>query len=364
MSKHEDWMRLAYELAKSAAGQTSPNPMVGAVAVKEGRIIGSGAHLKAGTPHAEVYALNMAGAEAKGCTLYVTLEPCVHYGRTPPCTEKIISCGVKQVVIGSVDPDRNVSGKGISRMREAGIEVISGVLETECLKLNEAYFHHRRTGKPFVTLKTATTLDGKIATAGGDSRWITGEASRQYVHQLRHRYDAILVGVGTVLADNPRLTTRLETGGVNPLRVIVDSSLRIPIDANVVDTSEAPTWIFTTEARDFEKEKRLREKGVEVIPAGAGPRVGWEPLLRHLGEKGILSLLVEGGGEVNASLLSENRVQKVIAFIAPKLIGGKDSPTSVEGESPAKMAEARTLCDISIEQFGQDLCVTGYIVNE
>lgn len=361
MGRHEDWMRLAIQLAKAAEGQTAPNPMVGAVAVKEGRIIGSGAHLKAGTPHAEVHCLQMAGDEAKGCTLYVTLEPCNHYGRTPPCTENILQSGVKQVVIGSVDPDPQVSGSGIKRLRAAGVEVIQGVLESECLKMNEAYFHHRKTGKPFVTLKTATTLDGKIATATGDSRWITGEASRQYVHQLRHRHDAILVGVGTVLADNPRLTTRLETGGIHPLRVIVDSYLRTPLDAAVVDTSEAATWIFTTAQRDREKEKRLLEKGVQVISTGAGPRVDWEVLLQFLGRKGILSLLVEGGGEVNASLLKEQQVQKVIAFIAPKLLGGKWSPTSIEGESPAKMAEAWTLRDIDVQRFGEDICMTGYL---
>ncbi|SEN20390.1 bifunctional diaminohydroxyphosphoribosylaminopyrimidine deaminase/5-amino-6-(5-phosphoribosylamino)uracil reductase RibD [Lihuaxuella thermophila] len=361
MRRHEDWMRLAYELAKAAEGQTAPNPMVGAVAVKEGRLIGSGSHLKAGTPHAEVHALNMAGTEARGCTLYVTLEPCNHYGRTPPCTEKIIECGVKTVVVGSIDPDSKVSGKGIARLREAGIEVIQGVLEPECLKLNEAYFHHRQTGKPFVTLKTAMTLDGKIATESGDSRWITGEESRRYVHVLRHRHDAILAGIGTVLADNPRLTTRLETGGSHPLRVIVDSRLRIPLDAAVLDTSEAPTWVFTTDQQDPTKEKQLREKGVEVISTGPGPRVDWETVLRRLGEKGVLSLLVEGGGEVNASLLAEKRVQKVIAFIAPKLIGGRNSPTPVEGKSPQKMEDAFTLREISMERYGDDFCITGYL---
>jgi diaminohydroxyphosphoribosylaminopyrimidine deaminase/5-amino-6-(5-phosphoribosylamino)uracil reductase len=356
-------MLLAYHLAKATEGQTSPNPMVGAVVVKEGRVIGTGVHLRAGTPHAEVHALNMAGTEAEGSTLYVTLEPCDHYGRTPPCTERIIRSGVKRVVVGSLDPDKRVSGRGIRRLSDAGIEVITGVLEKECLQLNEAYFHHRRTGKPFVTLKMAMTLDGKIATPGGDSRWITGEVARRHVHELRHRADAILVGVGTVLADNPRLTTRLPAGGKHPLRVIVDSRLRTPVDAAVTETEEASTWIFTTDLRDRAKERKLLEKGVQVISTGPGPRVDWERVLEVLGDAGILSLLVEGGGEVNASLLREGRVQKVIAFLAPKLLGGRRSPTAVEGEDPAKMADALELANLQVEQFGDDLCVTGYVVD-
>jgi diaminohydroxyphosphoribosylaminopyrimidine deaminase/5-amino-6-(5-phosphoribosylamino)uracil reductase len=243
---HEYWMRIALELAQATAGQTSPNPMVGAVVVKDNRLVGTGAHLQAGTPHAEVHALHMAGAEAEGSTIYVTLEPCNHYGRTPPCTEKIIASGVRRVVVGSGDPDILVAGKGIKRLREAGLEVVEGVLTAECLLLNEAYFHHRKTGLPFVTLKTATTLDGKIATDTGDSRWVTGAESRAYVHQLRHEQDAILVGIGTVLADDPVLTTRLSDGGLHPTRIILDSKLRISLTSKLVDTRIASTWIFTT----------------------------------------------------------------------------------------------------------------------
>ncbi|MGA9172506.1 MAG: bifunctional diaminohydroxyphosphoribosylaminopyrimidine deaminase/5-amino-6-(5-phosphoribosylamino)uracil reductase RibD [Thermoactinomyces sp.] len=362
METHEHWMNLALSLAKAAEGQTSPNPMVGAVAVKNGRMIGVGSHLQVGTPHAEVHALEMAGEEAKGATLYVTLEPCNHFGRTPPCTEKIIECGISKVVIGSLDPDPKVSGKGVRRLREAGIEVILGVLEQECLRLNEAYFHHRRTGKPFVTIKMATTLDGKIATESGDSRWITGEKARARVHDLRRRYDAILVGSGTVLEDNPQLTVRLGDEAANhPLRVIVDSRLRTPLDALVTEVSDAPTWIFTTERKDPEREKRLIEKGVRVITAGSGPRVDLDSMLDFLGKQGILSLLVEGGGEINASFLSGHHVQKVIAFVAPKLLGGKDSRTAVAGPNPERMADAVHLRDLVIERIGEDLLIMGYV---
>jgi diaminohydroxyphosphoribosylaminopyrimidine deaminase / 5-amino-6-(5-phosphoribosylamino)uracil reductase len=361
MPTHEDWMRLALDLAKATEGQTAPNPMVGAVVVKEGRLLGTGVHLQAGTPHAEVHALRMAGEAARGSTVYVTLEPCNHYGRTPPCTEAILQAGVSRVVVGSVDPDPRVAGRGIARLRSAGVEVLEGVLEEECLRLNEAYFHHRRTGRPFVTLKMAMTLDGKIATASGDSRWVTGESARKYVHELRNRYQAILVGVGTGLADRPQLTTRLEHGGKQPIRIIVDSHLRTPLDAPVTDTSLAPTWIFTTEQKDPEKERALIDKGVRVISTGEGPLVDWDVLFEFLGKEGILSVLVEGGSEVNASLLKGNHVQKVIAFVAPKILGGQYSKSAVGGESPETMAEAIPLRNVTTQMFGQDLCITGYI---
>jgi diaminohydroxyphosphoribosylaminopyrimidine deaminase/5-amino-6-(5-phosphoribosylamino)uracil reductase len=361
MPTHEDWMRLAVELARATEGQTAPNPMVGAVVVKDGRLLGTGVHLQAGTPHAEVHALRMAGETARGSTLYVTLEPCNHYGRTPPCTEAILNAGVARVVVGSVDPDSRVAGQGIARLRSAGIEVVECVLEEECLRLNEAYFHHRRTGRPFVTLKMAMTLDGKIAAASGDSRWVTGESAREYVHELRNRYQAILVGVGTVLADRPQLTTRLEHGGKQPIRIIVDSQLRTPLDAPVTDTSLAPTWIFTTERKNLEKEQALRAKGVRIISTGEGPLVDWDVLFDLLGKEGVLSVLVEGGSEVNASLLKGNHVQKVIAFLAPKILGGQDSKSAVGGASPRTMSEAIPLKDITIQTFGQDLCITGYV---
>lgn len=360
MRHHEKWMRIALELANATRGQTSPNPMVGAVVVKDGRIVGSGAHLKAGTPHAEVHALNMAGEQAKGSTLYVTLEPCNHHGKTPPCTEKILSSGCKRVVLGARDPDKRVSGTGVSRLREAGVEVIEGVLEEECLRLNEAYFHHRRTGLPFVTMKTAMTLDGKIATSTGDSKWVTNELSREHVHYMRHWHDAIMVGIGTVLKDSPRLTTRLPEGGKNPLRIVADSRLRIPLDIPLTDAREAPTWIFCTAEADKEKEKRLVERGVKVIRTGDGPRVDLLKAMRHLGDQGILSLLLEGGGELNWSMLEASLVGKVVTFIAPKLLGGRESITPVSGRGFEKMSFAVELENITVERFGGDLCITGY----
>ncbi|WP_245838834.1 bifunctional diaminohydroxyphosphoribosylaminopyrimidine deaminase/5-amino-6-(5-phosphoribosylamino)uracil reductase RibD [Marininema halotolerans] len=361
--RDEEWMRLALTFAQSAQGQTSPNPMVGAVAVKEGRMIGLGAHLQAGTPHAEVHALAMAGAEAEGSTLYVTLEPCNHFGRTPPCTEKTIASGVKRVVIGCIDPDHRVAGEGVNRLREAGIEVVVGILEAACLQLNEAYFHHRKTGLPFVTLKTAVTLDGKIATATGDSRWVTGEAARAEVHRLRHIHDAVLVGSGTVLADRPQLTTRLAGGGIHPLRVVIDSQLRLPLDTPLSDVSVAPTWVFCTEEADRKREQELVKQGLRVFRMGE-EEVDLSRVFKTLGYEGILSVLTECGGELNASLLRGNHVTEVKVFMAPKLLGGKESATAVSGENPLKMAEAIHLTDVKVEPFGEDLCITGKPLHE
>lgn len=361
-TNHEKWMNLALQLAEATKGQTSPNPMVGAVVVKEGRLLGTGVHLQVGTPHAEAEALDRAGSEAAGSTLYVTLEPCNHFGRMPPCTERIIAAGVSQVVIGATDPDPQVSGEGIVRLRQAGIEVVEGVLESQGSQLNEMYFTHRRKGRPFVTMKVAMTLDGKIATFTGDSRWVSGEESRLEVHRMRHHHDAILVGSGTVLQDRPRLTVRLPEGGNSPLRVIVDSKLRIPLDTPVADGSEVPTWIFCTEDRDRQKEMKLVERGVKVIPAGEGSQVDLGAMLNYLGDHGVLSVLAEGGAEMHASLLAGAFVDKVVAFIAPKLIGGKESPTPVGGFGVSNMAQAIQLRDVSVEQFGEDLCVTGYPV--
>lgn len=354
-------MRVALTLARATTGQTSPNPMVGAVVVKNGKLVGTGVHLKAGTPHAEVHAIEMAGAEAAGSTIYVTLEPCNHHGRTPPCTEKIIASGIRQVVIGSRDPDELVQGRGIARLRDAGIMVLEGVLAEECRQLNEAYFFQRSTGRPFVTLKTAMTLDGKIATVTGDSRWITSQASREHAHLLRHQHDAILVGIGTVLNDDPSLTARLIPGGNHPLRVILDSHLQTPVDAKITEVSETPTWIFTTEQRNREREQQLRDKGVRIISTGAAERVDLSKVLEVLGQEGMLSLLVEGGGTVNAAFLRQGLVQKIVAFIAPKLLGGKDSPTAFEGENPRQIDASLSLRDVQVTQFAQDLCVTGYL---
>lgn len=362
LTTHETWMRLALQLAEATRGQTSPNPMVGAVAVKNGQVIGTGAHLKAGTPHAEVHALNMAGENARDCTLYVTLEPCNHFGRTPPCTRRIIEAGVKRVVIGSADPDEKVSGQGIEYLRQAGVEVMTDVLKKECLLLNEAYFHHRKTKKPFVTLKMATTLDGKIATRTGDSRWVTGENARAHVHELRKQSDAILVGVGTVLADDPQLTVRI--GGETlrqPVRIVLDSKLQTPSHAQLVRTDVAPTWIFTTSACDQDKKEKLLAQGVNVILTNSRKQVDLEEVLAYLGEQGILSLFVEGGSKINASFLRGNHVQKVMAYIAPKLLGGANSKNAIAGADPDYMAQAVQLSRTRLERIGDDYLLSGYI---
>lgn len=364
MQTHEDWMRLAWQLASATTGQTGSNPMVGAVVVNKGKMVGIGAHLRAGTSHAEVHALRMAGDKAKGGTIYVTLEPCNHYGKTPPCTEAILKAGLRRVVVGALDPDPQVSGQGIAKLRAAGLEVITDVYGAACQQLNEAYFHHRITGRPFITLKMAMTLDGKIATHTGDSRWITNQASRQRVHELRHQHEAILVGIGTVLADDPALTARLIPGGNHPLRLIVDSQLRLPLNAQVTQTDIAPTWVFTTEKANPEKRQQLEEKGVRVIPCGEGPHVDLDQLLQIAGNEGLLSILVEGGSAMNAAFLHGDYVQKVIAFLAPKLLGGKESLSAITGPNPEKMASARELHSITVDTFGDDVCITGYLTEK
>ncbi|MGZ4107522.1 MAG: bifunctional diaminohydroxyphosphoribosylaminopyrimidine deaminase/5-amino-6-(5-phosphoribosylamino)uracil reductase RibD, partial [Tumebacillaceae bacterium] len=262
----QQYMQFALDIASQAKGRTNPNPLVGAVIVKDGRIVGFGAHLKAGEPHAEVHAFRMAGDAAEGATLYVTLEPCSHHGKTPPCADLVVRSKVKRVVVAMQDPNPLVAGRGTTRIREAGIEVEVGVLEAQAKRLNERFIYNITTTLPFVVLKTAMTLDGKIATSTNDSRWITGPQAREAVHRLRDEVDGILVGIGTVLADDPELTTRLpEGGGKNPTRVILDSKLRIEEAAKVLDTSVAPTWIVTGPDVDEQKKQRLLARGVEII---------------------------------------------------------------------------------------------------
>ncbi len=359
-----DWdahyMSLALQLASTAQGQTSPNPLVGAVLVKNNEIVGFGAHLKAGGPHAEINALKMAGDQAREATLYVTLEPCHHHGKTPPCTEAVIAAGVKRVVIATTDPNPIVRGRGIERLKAAGLDVTVGVGQKEAEKLNEVFNHYIVHRRPFVTLKTATTLDGKIATSSGESQWITGEEARHDVHLLRRHQDAILVGINTVLKDNPRLTARLKGGSRQPVRVVLDSSLKIPLDANLLDTHDAPTWIFTTQQASEEKKKHLEQKGVKVFITNEGPTVDIERMLTILGEEGITSLLVEGGSEVNASFLYGGYAQKLVAYLAPKLIGGKTAPGAFGGPGIQALAESVSLRDVQVEWIGQDLKVVGY----
>jgi diaminohydroxyphosphoribosylaminopyrimidine deaminase/5-amino-6-(5-phosphoribosylamino)uracil reductase len=354
-------MRLALQLASSAKGRTNPNPLVGAVIVKEGRIIGMGAHLKAGEPHAEVHAFRMAGDAAEGATLYVTLEPCSHHGRTPPCSDLIVRSKVKKVFIAMEDPNPMVAGRGTARLREHGIEVEVGLLFKEAYRLNERFIHNMLTSRPFVVVKTAMTLDGKIAAHTGDSRWITGSASREAVHRLRDEVDGILIGIGTVLADDPELTTRLPAGGRNPIRVILDSNLRIPETARVLDTTEAQTWIVTGPEASVEKAERLRARGVEVISVEKGESgLDLDVMLHTLYAKGITHLLVEGGASVNGALLEAGLINKVVAFVAPKLIGGAEAPTPYGGVGFAKMSQAVGLRDVTVETYGDDLCIIGY----
>jgi diaminohydroxyphosphoribosylaminopyrimidine deaminase/5-amino-6-(5-phosphoribosylamino)uracil reductase len=359
-----DYMSLALQLARSARGQTSPNPLVGAVVVKDGAIVGMGAHLKAGEPHAEVHALRMAGERAKGGTLYVTLEPCSHHGRTPPCADAVVEAGIARVVVAVLDPNPLVAGGGVARLRAAGVEVTVGVLEEEARRLNEVFFHFITSGKPFVTVKTAGTLDGKIATQTGHSRWITGAEAREQVHQLRRQNDAILVGVNTVIADDPALTARqngIETGR-QPVRVILDSHLRIPLDARVVTDGKAPTWIYTTAHAPREKQAALENLGVRVIPFDS-EQVAVERVLASLGQQGITSLLVEGGAAVNGSFLRARAIQKIIHYVSIKLVGGADAPTPFGGTGIALMDDAVTLRDFEVERVGErDIRIAGYPV--
>lgn len=365
LTADESFIRRTLELAARARGLTSPNPLVGAVVVRDGQVVGEGYHRRAGLPHAEIEALQAAGEAARGATLYVNLEPCCHTGRTGPCTEAIIAAGVKRVVAAMVDPNPLVAGKGIMRLREAGIDVAVGVMEEEAHRLNEAFIKYVTARRPFVILKTAMSLDGKIATVTGESRWITGEAAREYVHQLRNTCDAVLVGIGTVLKDDPSLTTRLPEGGRDPVRVILDSSARLPLAARVLtQDSEAPTLVATTEMAPTERVAALRQAGAEVLVCGRGPQVNLDLLLAELAAREIVSLLVEGGSTVNASFLLQGLVDKVVWFIAPRIIGGREALGPVGGSGIRHLARAIRLTETVVKQLGADLCVEGYPVYE
>ncbi len=359
----ELYMKQALMLAAQGLGRTSPNPVVGAVIVADGSIVGQGWHQAAGTPHAEVHALAQAGRLARNATLYVTLEPCCHHGRTGPCTDAIIAAGVKRVVVAMTDPNPLVRGKGIQKLRQHGLEVLEGVCAAEAAQLNEVFIKWIATGLPFGVLKTAITLDGKIATYTGHSKWITSERSREYVHGLRNMYDAILVGIGTVLADDPSLTTRLPDGGKNPIRVIVDSKGRIPLEAKLLCDCEAPVIIAVGPEASAEKLAALQAKGAEVLtlPLVAGRGVSLRHLFVELGQRNITSILVEGGAEVNASVLAENVVDKVHWFIAPKIIGGKTAPGPVGGLGLSDMAQATVLEDMQVKNIGKDILLTAYM---
>ncbi len=338
--------------------------MVGAVVVKDEQLIGEGFHAYAGSDHAEIVALRDAGSAAAGATLYVSLEPCCHQGRTPPCVDQIVRAGIHRVVAACEDPNPAVSGNGIAALRASGITVDVGVFIQEAARLNEAFFTHVRTGRPFVTLKVAASLDGKIATRTGESRWITGESARRRVHQLRNEMDAVLVGIGTVLRDDPLLTTRLGIADQrDPSRVIVDNLARLPLRAKVVNrASTAPTILAVSQRAPRAKLEALEREGVQVLVVDNSPRrVSLEPLLEALGKRGILSVMIEGGAEINASALQERIVDKVLVFLAPILIGGKSSPTAVGGDGIESLGQAVRLRDVRIERFDDDILVEGYL---
>ena len=355
-----EYMQEALRIAANARGRTSPNPLVGAVIVKDNRIIAEGWHRQVGTPHAEVHALNMAGELAKGATLYVTLEPCSHFGRTPPCANAIVEAGIKRVVAAMSDPNPKVAGRGFQILKDAGIEVEVGVLEDEARKLNEVFVKWITTDKPFVTLKTAMSLDGKIATSTGQSRWITSEASRRRVHELRDINDAIMVGIETLLKDNPLLTTRINNGK-SPIRIVVDSNARTPLASNIVTNHQAKTIIAVTENAPIERVNALKKSGIEIIFAGDGERVDLNILMNELAKREIISVLLEGGGTLNFALLEAGLIDKIYAFIAPKIIGGRSALTPVEGNGFENLSNAINIKDISMEQIDSDILITGYI---
>jgi diaminohydroxyphosphoribosylaminopyrimidine deaminase/5-amino-6-(5-phosphoribosylamino)uracil reductase len=357
----ESYMRLALQMAEQARGQTGINPVVGCVIVKDGRIVGMGAHLQRGSHHAEINALLMAGSEAEGSTVYVTLEPCSHHGRTPPCSERLVTERVKRVVVACTDPNPVVAGTGIQQLRNHGIEVRVGVCEEEARMMNEAYNKYIISRIPWVTLKTATTLDGKIAARSGDSKWISGETSRELVHTLRHRHQAIMVGVDTIIADNPQLTTRLSVPGLQPLRVIIDSKLRIPLDAHVVTERDARTLVITTQSASIEQMMRLNALGAEVMKCGDGPRVDLGLAMVMLGEREISSVLLEGGGTLNGAMLDGGLVDKLILFISPKIIGGgAQARSAFEFAGFDRMADAIAIERFQVERVGNDCCMIGY----
>lgn len=367
-SFHEAMMRRALALARQAEGRTSPNPLVGAVLVKDGRIVGEGYHRRAGAPHAEVEALRAAGEAARGATLYVNLEPCAHFGRTPPCAQALIAAGVAEVYYAVPDPNPLVRGKGHAMLAQAGIKVHQGLLAEEATLLNRPFFKYITTGRPFVIAKFAMSLDGKIATRLGESRWITNAASRLQAHRLRNICDAIAVGVGTVLADNPRLTTRLPNEEVrHPLRVVLDSRGRIPTTAQVFSpTLPGHTVLATTKHCPLAYRRRLEAQGVEVwvLPEDTSGRVDLRALLEALARREVMTLLVEGGSELLGAFVQQRLVDRVWAFIAPLLIGGHDAPGPVGGTGVAYLREALRVQNLHYEIQEGDLWVWGEILNE
>lgn len=359
--KAEEYMRMALELAKKGCGHVSPNPMVGAVIVKDGRIIGQGYHERYGQPHAERNALASCTESPRGADLYVTLEPCCHYGKQPPCVDAILEAKIRRVYIGSADPNPLVAGKGVKILKDAGVEVIEDVLREECDRINPVFFHYIRTGRPYVVMKYAMTMDGKIAAYTGASRWITGEEARKHVHRQRNWLTGILVGVGTVIADDPMLNCRIE-GGRDPVRIVCDTRLRTPLKSKLVQTAgEIPT-ILATCCTDTERQKPYRDAGCRVleIPEKDG-HVDLNVLMERLGQEKIDSILLEGGAGLNWSALESNIVQRVQAYVAPKLLGGEGARTPVEGIGFPEPGLAVHLTDSRIIRLGEDFLIEGEV---
>lgn len=361
MTEKEQYMQMAIDIAKTAIGHTSPNPLVGCVIVKDGKVIEKACHEKYGEYHAERNALTRCKEDVLGAEMYVTLEPCCHHGKTPPCTDIIIEKGIKKVYIGSMDSNPLVSGKGVKILQEHGIEVECGILEKECNDMNEIFFHYIKNKTPFVAAKYAMTLDGKIAAYTGDSKWVTGEKSRNFVQELRKRYSGIMVGINTVIEDNPMLNCRIEEG-VDPVRIILDSKLRISLDCNIVKTADKIKTIIacTENVCDTEKIELLKEKNIEIIQT-KGEMVNLNELMIKLGEMKIDSVLLEGGATVNASAFETGIVNKVYAFIAPKIIMGSDAKTPVSGKGIELMKDALKLKNVSTKMIDNDILIEGYL---
>jgi len=362
--RHNRFMRMALRLAKKANGLTNPNPLVGAVVVKKGKVLGRGYHKKAGLAHAEVVALEKAGDAARGATLYVTLEPCCHFGRTPACVDKILACGIKEVVFAMNDPNPLNNGKGAQVLRRAGVKVISGVLEEEAREINQVFIKYITRRLPFVTVKVAQSLDGKIATSSGDSRWISSKMSRRLVHKLRAEVDAVLVGIDTALKDNPSLSCRLN-GHLykkQPKKVVVDSRLRIRPGLKIFSqASPAEVIIGSTRFAPQAKVSAFQKKARVIITKDKQGRVQLRDLFRKLAKQEISHLLIEGGGEIIASALQAGLVDRMIVFVSSKIIGGRNAPTAVEGEGAGRMKAALNLKEMKVRKLGPDLIIDGRI---
>ena len=360
-------MARALELAARGEGRTAPNPPVGAVIVAGGTIVGEGFHARAGGPHAEVVALRDAGERARGATIYVTLEPCAHHGRTPPCTTALIEAGVARVVIGCTDPNPRVTGGGAGVLETAGIDVATGVLEDDCRRLIAPFAHHATTGLPFATLKSAVTLDGKTATSTGRSQWISSEPARQETHRLRDRVDAIVVGVGTVLADDPRLTTRGVEGGRDPLRVVLDSELRTPPESTILHLdSPAATVVATTERAPAARLAAIESTGAEVLvlDRDSTGRVDLHALWKTLGDRGVLHMLLEGGATLAQSALETGLIDRMVIVVAPLLFGGDDAPGIFRGRGVREIADAPRLRDLRLQSCGPDVIIEGELIRD